>query len=51
MWPISLGDAWGIFGISFPGQSVLAIYSRSEDCAKRVRIQAGLPALVSDWRL
>ena len=43
---ISLGDAWGIFRISLPGQSVLAIKSEFEDCAKRVRVWAGLP--VSD---
>ena len=37
LWPISLGESLGIFGISLPGQSVLARDSRSEDCAKRVR--------------
>ena len=35
---ISLGDVWDISRIRLSGQSVLASYSRSEDCAKRVRV-------------
>ena len=48
---ISLRDTWGISRISLPGQSVLAMKSKSEDCTKRVRIQAGLPVSDSDRRL
>ena len=45
------GRCWGISRIRPPGQSVLANDSRSEDCAKRVRVLVGLPVLDSDWRL
>ena len=48
---ISLGDAWGISKIGLPGQSVLAFISKSEDCAKRVRVWAGLLVSDSDMRL
>ena len=45
------GRCLGHLGISLKGQSVLAIYSRFEGCAKRASIYAGLPVSVSDWRL
>ena len=35
---ISLGDAWGISRIRLSGQSVLAMNSGSDDCAKHVRV-------------
>ena len=35
---ISLGDAWDISRIRLSGQSLLAFYSESEDCAKYVRV-------------
>ena len=35
-------------GIRLPRQSVLAIDSRSEDCAKHVRVYAGQPVWDSD---
>ena len=35
---ISLGDAWGISRFRLTEQSVLDFNSKSEDCAKRVRI-------------
>ena len=47
---ISLGDAWGIFRIRLPGQSVGFFNSKSENCAKRVRVWAGLPVSGSDRR-
>ena len=35
---ISLGIAWDISRIKLPRQSVLTFNSKSEDCAKRVRV-------------
>ena len=48
---ISQGDAWGISGIRLSGQSVLALNSETEDCAKHVRVWARLPVSDSDRRL
>ena len=35
---VLLGDACSISRIRLPGQSVLAFNSKSEDCAKRIRV-------------
>ena len=48
---ISLGDPWYISRIRLPEKSVLAFNSKSEDCAKRVGVQDGLPVSDSDRRL
>ena len=45
---ISLGDAWDISRIRLPGQSVGFFNSKSENCAQRVCVWAGLPVSNSD---
>ena len=48
---VSLGDAWGISRIRLSGQSVLVFNSKSEDWAKRVRLDYLFQTVIGVWEV